>query len=55
MKRDDFYSELHKKNSGSFWELVKRISKGFLQIVYFSVEEDERGHKRVTILIHEVN
>jgi hypothetical protein len=53
MKRNDYYNEQHKKNLKTFWELAKRISKGFLKIMDIRIDEPEFGHQRVVIFLHD--
>ena len=54
MKRDKFYENLHRKNIRTFTELAKLIVRGLLQIVSISVDEPQFGHRRVVILLHDV-
>lgn len=52
--RDEFYEKQHQKNLKAFIELGKRISKGLFKIVSIQIEEPQFGHRRIIIMIHDV-
>lgn len=53
MKREDYYDQQHKKQLPTFKELSKKILSRVLKLIDIRVDQEQFGHIRVTIFLHE--